>query len=185
MNNLNDEIKRYLETCSNIKGLSPLTIKAYKIDLNQFLNYINSKDFLSKETIVEYIDFLHRKYKPKSATRKIACIKAFYQYIETENIICDNPFHKIKVKHKPATLLPKTIPLHYIESLLRYAYSELNNSDSSYQSEISLRNATVIELLFSTGMRVSEISNLKIANIDFQNQTIRILGKGNKERIKA
>ena len=183
MQELSIEIEKYLIVCHDLKGLSPLSIKAYKIDLRQFNASMKHKNCLSKECIIEYIDLLHKQYKPKSAKRKIACIKAFYHYMEMENIIDINPFHKIKIKHKEPVVLPKTIPLSNVENILHYAYTEYNSAASNYQKQITLRNAIVLELLFSTGMRVSEVSNLKIKNLDLNSNNIYIFGKGSKERI--
>lgn len=183
MQELSIEIENYLIVCRDLKGLSPLTLKAYKIDLRQFNASMKHKNCLSKECIIEYIDLLHKQYKPKSAKRKIACIKAFYHYMEMENIIDINPFHKIKIKHKEPVVLPKTIPLSNVENILHYAYTEYNSATSNFQKQITLRNVIVLELLFSTGMRVSEISNLKIKNIDLKSNNIYIFGKGSKERI--
>ena len=183
MQELSIEIENYLTVCQDLKGLSPLTLKAYGIDLKQFNEFMRQKDWLSKNCMIEYIDVLHKQYKPKSAKRKIACVKAFYHYMEMENIIEINPFHKIKIKYKEPIILPKTIPLANIEDILRYAYKKYNNANSSNQEWIALRNVIVLELLFSTGMRVSEVSNLKIKNIDLKSHTIYILGKGSKERI--
>ena len=183
MENLSYEIKKYLFVCRDLKGLSPLTIKAYAIDMHQFEDFVHSEDWLSKETIVNYIDLLHKKYKPKSAKRKIACLKAFYHYLEMENIIDINPFHKITIKYKEPVVLPKTIPLPYVESILRTAYQKYYSSTTIFQKESNLRNVIVLELLFSTGMRVSEASHLKLQNIDLKSNTIYIFGKGSKERI--
>jgi len=183
MKDFSYEIERYLLICSDLKGLSPLTIKAYSIDLRQFKDYIQSKDWLSKETIVNYINLLHKKYKPKSAKRKIACLKSFYHYLETENIIELNPFHRITIKYKEPIVLPKTIPLPNVKDILMYAYKKYHSSTTKYQIESSLRNVMVLELLFSTGMRVSEVSHLKLDSIDLNSNTIYIFGKGSKERI--
>lgn len=87
---LKTAIQRYMSVCQYSKGLSPLTLKAYRIDLAQFLEYMDQKDFLSKDEISGYIDLLHQKYKPKSAKRKVASIKAFYRYLEMEDIIDSN-----------------------------------------------------------------------------------------------
>ena len=183
MESLSKEIEKYLIICQDLKGLSPLTIKAYRIDLKQFKLFMHRKDYLSKDCMSAYIDETHKQYKPKSAKRKIACIKAFYHYMEMENIIDSNPFHKIRIKYKEPIVLPKTIPLNNIESILKYAYDIYDRSKSRYQKEITLRNVLILELLFSTGMRVSEISHLKIKNVDLESNTIYILGKGSKERI--
>lgn len=183
MQKLSIEIENYLTVCQDLKGLSPLTLKAYRIDLKQFNEFMQQKDCLSKECMIEYIDLLHKQYKPKSAKRKIACIKAFYNYMEMENTIILNPFHKIKIKYKEPIVLPKTIPISNVESIIKYAYHQHYSAITSYQTEITLRNLLVIELLFSTGMRVSEISNLKIKNVDLKSKNIYVYGKGSKERI--
>ena len=183
MQELSIEIENYLTVCHDLKGLSPLTLKAYRIDLKQFNVFMQHKECLSKECIIEYIDVLHKQYKPKSAKRKIACIKAFYHYLEMENIIILNPFHKIKIKYKEPIVLPKIIPISNVESIIKYAYHQHYSAITSYQTETTLRNLLVIELLFSTGMRVSEISNLKIKNVDLKSKNIYIYGKGSKERI--
>ena len=183
MENLSSEIKKYLFVCRDLKGLSPLTIKAYTIDMRQFEDFVHSEDWLSKETVVNYIDLMHKKYKPKSAKRKLACLKAFYHYLEMENIIDINPFHKITIKYKEPVVLPKTIPLPHVESILRTAYQKYYSSTTVFQKESNLRNVIVLELLFSTGMRVSEASHLKLQNIDLKSNTIYIFGKGSKERI--
>lgn len=179
---MKEEITKYLYVCEKSKGLSKLTLKAYKIDFKQFEEFMIGKDYLSKNDLVEYIQLLHSQYKPKTAKRKIACIKAFYHYLEIENIIDYNPFHKILLKYKEPVTLPRTIPLEYINNILRYSYDFYNASLSKYQKEIRLRNIAVIELLFSTGMRVSELSHLKVENIDLSSGNIRIFGKGSKER---
>ena len=183
MQELSIEIENYLTVCQDLKGLSPLTLKAYRIDLKHFNELMQHKDCLSKECLVEYIDVLHKQYKPKSAKRKIACIKAFYHYLEMENIIVLNPFHKIKTKYKEPIVLPKTIPIHNVESIIKHAYQQHCSAITNYQSETTLRNILILELLFSTGMRVSEISNLKTSNIDLKSKIIYVCGKGSKERI--
>ena len=183
MQNLSIEIENYLTVCRDLKGLSPLTLKAYRIDLKQFGEFMHHKDCMSKECMTEYIDLLHKQFKPKSAKRKIACVKAFYHYLEMENFIILNPFHKIKTKYKEPVVLPKTIPISNVESIIKYAYHQHYAATTAFQAETTLRNLLIIELLFSTGMRVSEISNLKTNNIDFKSKNIYIYGKGSKERV--
>lgn len=183
MFNLMDEKDKYLTVCKSMKGLSNLTLKAYRIDLKQFCGFMEKRDCFDKNELNAYINTLHSIYKPKSAKRKIACVKAFYRYMEIEDIIDFNPFHKIIIKYKEPIKLPRTIPLNCIQNMLTYAYKQYSVSFTAYQKAITLRNIVVLELLFSTGMRVSEVSNLKISDIDFGDNTIRIFGKGSKERI--
>ena len=183
MFNLVDEKDKYLIVCKTLKGLTDLTLKAYKIDLKQFCDFMNQRNCFDKNELNSYINILHEQYKPKTAKRKIACIKAFYRYMEIEDIIESNPFHKIVLKYKEPLKLPRTIPLNCIQEMLSYAYKQNSIAVTQYQKEITMRNIIVIELLFSTGMRVSEISNLKTFAINFSDNTIRVFGKGSKERI--
>ncbi len=183
MFNLVNEKDKYLIACNSLKGLSDLTLKAYKIDLKQFCDFMNGRDGFNKNELNSYINMLHSLYKPKSAKRKIACVKAFYRYMEIEDIIDSNPFHKIIIKYKEPIKLPRTIPLNCIQDMLTYAYKQHSIAVTKHQKEVTLRNIVVLELLFSTGMRVSEVSNLKISAVNLGENTIRIFGKGSKERI--
>jgi integrase/recombinase XerD len=87
------------------------------------------------------------------------------------------------MKFREPTVLPKTIPLHTIETLLNTLYNQYDNASSSYQKKNSLRDIAVIELLFATGIRISELCTIPYQNIDLQNNIIVIKGKGAKERL--
>ena len=178
--NLQDKVKPYLEYCTYRKELDAKTVKAYRIDLTQFFSYVQSTE-PEKETIEQYITELHKKYKQKTIKRKIASIKAFYSYLEEEELVEQNPFRKIKVKFKETIILPRIIPREEIEQLLNYIYASLS-SLSGIQYKHSLRDAAVIEVFFATGARVYEISNIRAENINLKSGLIRIMGKGGKER---
>ena len=178
--NLQEKVKPYLEYCTYRKELDTKTIKAYRIDLTQFFSYVQSAE-PEKETIEQYITDLHKKYKQKTIKRKIASIKAFYSYLEEEELVEQNPFRKIKVKFKETIILPRIIPREEIEQLLNYIYASLS-SLSGIQYKYSLRDAAVIEVFFATGARVYEISNIRAENINLNSGLIRIMGKGGKER---
>lgn len=178
--NLQEKVKPYLEYCIYRKELDAKTIKAYRIDLTQFFFYVQS-DEPEKEAIEQYITELHKKYKQKTIKRKIASIKAFYSYLEEEELVEQNPFRKIKVKFKETIILPRIIPREEIEQLLNYIYASLS-SLSGIQYKHSLRDAAVIEVFFATGARVYEISNVRAENINLNSGLIRIMGKGGKER---
>ena len=126
---------------------------------------------------------MHSKYKPKSVKRKIASLKAFFHFLEIEEVIELNPFHKIQIKYKEPFILPKTIPLKTIELIMNFAYSECKKQTTPYGHKIALRNALILELLFATGMRISELCSLTTAQIDFSEYIIKIYGKGSKERL--
>ena len=178
--NLQEKVKPYLEYCIYRKELDTKTIKAYRIDLTQFFSYVQSAE-PEKETIEQYITDLHKKYKQKTIKRKIASIKAFYSYLEEEELVEQNPFRKIKVKFKETIILPRIIHREEIEQLLNYIYASLS-SLSRIQYKHSLRDAAVIEVFFATGARVYEISNIRVENINLNSGLIRIMGKGGKER---
>ena len=173
-------VKPYLEYCTYRKELDTKTIKAYRIDLTQFFSYVQSAE-PEKETIEQYITDLHKKYKQKTIKRKIASIKAFYSYLEEEELVEQNPFRKIKVKFKETIILPRIIPREEIEQLLNYIYASIS-SLSGIQYKHTLRDASVIEVFFATGARVYEISNIRAENINLNSGLIRIMGKGRKER---
>lgn len=134
-----------------------------------------------KEILEEYIIDLHKKYKQKTVKRKLASVKAFYNYLEEEEIVEENPFRKIRMKFKESIILPRIIPRNEIEQLLNYIYTHpiMENEEKHI---CWLRDLAVIEMLFATGARVYEISNISIDCVDLVSGTIRFMGKGGKER---
>ena len=177
--------EKYLRFCGTIKNLDYKTIKSYSIDLRQYHAFIRERELSweDKKAIELYIESMHSKYKPKSVKRKIASLKAFFHYLEAEDIIKVNPFHKIQIKYKEPFLLPKTIPLKSIERIINFAYRELKLKRTVYGRKTALRNALVLELLFATGMRISELCSLTVEQIDLSEYIIKIYGKGSKERL--
>lgn len=120
---------------------------------------------------------------PKSIKRKIASLKAFFHYLEIEEILETNPFHKIQLKYKEPFILPKTIPVNTIEQIMKFAYTEYRNKTSQHSKKTALRNVLVLELLFATGMRISELCSLTLEQIDTNDYVIKIYGKGSRERL--
>ena len=175
----------YLLFCQNQKCLDEKTLKAYRIDLTQFLDIICT-DYLSAintHLLENYICQLHQIYKPKTAKRKIASVKAFFHYLEYKDYISVNPFSKIHIKFREPVILPKTIPLNTVELFLSTMYHQLSLAKNDYQRRNTLRDIAVIELLFATGMRISELCSLTLSNVNLVNRTVLIYGKGAKERI--
>lgn len=185
MNNLQTHISSYLEYCLAQKRLDEKTIKAYRIDLIQFYNEISISDpcKIAPYDLEKYIEKMHLKYKPKSVRRKIASIKAFFHYLEYKNIILQNPFNKIQIHFREPVILPKTIPLYIVEEFLFTIYKQRSAAKTNYQKRNALRDAAIVELLFSTGIRISELCNLKISDVNLIDGVILIYGKGSKERI--
>ena len=185
MTNLQIHIKNYLEYCSIQKRLDEKTLKAYRIDLQQFSEQISITETqeLTSTILETYVAKLHQQYAPKTVKRKIASLKAFFHYLEYKEIINQNPFNKLQMRFREPIVLPKTIPLQTIETLLNAVYEQYRNAPSSYKKKNSLRDIAVIELLFATGIRISELCTIQYQNIDLQNNVIVIKGKGAKERL--
>ena len=173
-------IDEFINYCRYHKKLSEKTIRAYKIDLSQYGVFSNE---LSKQALWDYIEYLNKKYKPKTAKRKLATLKAFIHFLLLQDLIDFNPFHKLETTIKEPLLLPKTIPLGVIAKLISFSYQQIVFAKSDYQIRSAVRNTAILELLFATGARVAEICTLRSDNVDLLGNSVKFYGKGSKERI--
>lgn len=184
MKNLETLIANYIRNCESIKKLDKKTLKAYRIDLAQFQTFmLTYPAFNDKTAISEYISSLHNQYKPRTTKRKIAALKAFFHYLVYEEIITANPFDKINVKFREPQILPRTIPEPTIASFISIMYKQKALANTTYQYNAILRDITIIELLFATGVRISELCTLTVQQVDLVSYKILIYGKGSKERM--
>ncbi len=184
MNRLETLIASYMKNCESIKKLDKKTLKAYRIDLRQFQTFMLAyTDFEDKNAINDYISSLHEQYKPRTTKRKIAALKAFFHYLTYEEHITTNPFDKINVKFREPQILPRTIPEATIATFISMMYKQKSLASTTYQYNAVLRDITIIELLFSTGVRISELCALRIQQVDLISYKIIIYGKGSKERL--
>lgn len=178
----------FLKHCKFEKNLSPKTTKAYEIDLKQVHRFLNEKGYstlikeISKIQIRDYLESIS-VLKPKSIRRKVATLKVLFNYLEVEDVITVSPFRKMRVKIKEAKQLPKVLDMSEVKNIFKSAYKLASLSGSCYNNEIFIRNIVIVELLFATGARVSEISNLKKDYIDLDRGFLTLRGKGNKERL--
>jgi integrase/recombinase XerD len=187
---LTKAIKNFKFHCEFEKNLSKKTLQAYSVDLNQFeefknFKYMNIVDY-DKHILKEYIQNLYSlTLKAKTIKRKVAVLKAFFTYLEFDEEILINPFRKMNISIKEPKILPKTMELREIRKLLKYLYKIKNDYKDidKYSYKALIRDIAVIEILFSTGIRVSELCNLKHNSISLQTGIINIYGKGSKERI--
>tara|TARA_B100001094_G_C18086487_1_gene748016 strand:- start:372 stop:1262 length:891 start_codon:yes stop_codon:yes gene_type:complete len=161
------------------KGLSHNTVIAYETDIIAFLfwskKYKNLKYIDLKEAQVnEYIAHLFKSgLKSSSVNRKISSLKALYLYLTKKNKIDISPITQI-VTPKQEKYLPTSMSEDEVEKLL-------NSPDTS--KRIEKRDKAMIEMLYATGMRISELTNLKVIDIDTQRSVVKVLGKGSKERL--
>lgn len=166
-------IDEFLNYIKNDKNYSDLTYESYKKDLSEFKSYV-SKDLLmvTKNDIKFYLQVLFDHDNQNSTvSRKISTLKSFYKYLKNEDFILINPASNIKYPKKEKRL-PKFIQYNDLEKILVV----------SKNGTFGERNSLIIELMYSTGVRVSELVNIKINDIDFSKHQIRIMGKGSYER---
>ncbi|MHA1994199.1 MAG: site-specific tyrosine recombinase/integron integrase [Candidatus Hodarchaeales archaeon] len=166
-------IDDYLVWLEVEKGYSPKTIREYSYDLQMFNTFNNERSIEMRTTTDLRRFFLHlkreKKYSPRSLHRKICSLKSFYKFLKKEAFISTNPAENIESPKIPKSL-PKTISVEETLQLLR--------------TPDNIRDRTILFLLYGTGMRVSELSNLNIDCVDLDNRMLRIIGgKGNKDRL--
>ena len=168
-------LKDYMTHLQYIKKFSQNTIKAYKQDIQQFFDYFKTNQLkIEKDNIRDFISTIFLKTKNKSTiSRKIYAIRSFFSYLLKIGKIDKNPFDVITVpkvdKQMPEILTEREM----IEFLDRLPESQF----------LELRNKAIFELLYASGLRISELVHLKKTDIDFGSNTLRVLGKGKKERI--
>lgn len=187
--NLIETIDLFLNHCRIERNLSPLTITAYTKDLSQFRFLLGAEaeglllQDIDKDTIRSYLGKMSPLYKPRSMKRKVATLKSLFTFLEREDYIQASPFRKLRLRYDSAKNLPRTIPVSSLKSLLQAAYATRNECSRGTRSyrEVT-RDIAVVELLFSTGVRVSELCSLTLRQVDIKNRLIQVVGKGKRER---
>ena len=188
--NISETIANFIFHCQFEKNLSKKTIKAYETDLQQFDIYANIQveriaiSEISKDIVKSYLQEISH-FKPKTIKRKIASLKAMLNYLEYEDEHYINPFRKIKIRLKEPQILPSVMTLQEVKKILSCMYKELyeNKNHDQYTYRAQVRNIAIIEVLFSTGLRVSEVCNLRNSDINLKSGVLKVFGKGSKERI--
>lgn len=185
MIDLQEWAEQYLLVCKYQKGLDTKSIKAYRIDISQFIEFAELKrGGLTRIIMTKFISELHKKYKPRTVRRKVSSIKAFCSYLKYEDLIAENPFTKLQLKLNAPQILPRTIPFSVIKAILCTAYCHGHSRElSEQQKRTSMRDIAVLELLFATGIRVSELCALKHRDVNIIEGEVKIYGKGAKERL--
>lgn len=181
--NYTNYIERFLNEIMNIKNLSSKTIKAYRFDLNDFINF-NKDNIITSKVIIDYIDNLNniKCLKDTSIKRKIITIKQFINYLYTKRILKSNPFKGLKFRFKQQKKLPKTLPINDVKKLLKTVKNSFTNEESEHKVFIGIRDTAIIDLLICTGIRIGELQSIKLEDIYKYERSILIHGKGKKER---
>ncbi len=179
---MEEQIREYLEFLQTHKGYAPNTIQAYRNDLTQFLNFaLNERPSLTqwgrvdKPLLLLFLSHLkHRRYTAASISRKIAVIKTFYQFLAKHNRIPFNPT-SVLASPKVEKQVPQVLSPEAIERLLALP--------ASYSTPRAFRDRAILELLYASGMRVSELAALDVDDVNLLNQTIQCARRHAKRRV--
>ena len=173
------QIEEFLEYLDSIRKYSEHTIRNYKIDLYQFIEFLYKSNEtmlildIDKDIIKEYLFSLHaKKMSDKTIARKIATLKSIFNYMAKNNIIDKNILQSIKTP-KVSKKLPHLVSINEIDKLF-----SIDLTDDRILMEMC-----ILEIFYATGIRISELSKIKINNIDIEQKIMRVKGKGNRYRI--
>lgn len=175
-------IDTFLEMLSVEKDFSPHTCRAYRKDLEQFSAYLHGKlegktglDVHEVDGLVirSYLGFLHKRHKKTTIARKLSALRSFFRFLVKKGLITKNPAETV-LTPKRGRPVPNYLP---VDEAFRLLDGVQGNS------VLALRNRAILETLYSTGLRVSELVGMDIQDVDFDRGMVRVLGKGNKERL--
>jgi integrase/recombinase XerC len=174
-------VNKFIKYIESERRLSKHTVTSYKTDLNQFFSYINdfsmaqSVDEISFKIIRNWITYLFESgITSRTINRKISSLKSFFKFLEFSNLISVNPTLKI-ISPKNSKKLPSIVEQVDLDQLLDQKYFK--------NGFVGERDSLIIEFFYLTGLRLSELIEIKVNNIDFKNCSLKVIGKGNKERI--
>ena len=172
-------LRDFLTYLSVEKGLSKNTIESYSIDLKKFQDFLSlkNKNFASftRADVIDFIETLRNKgYSISSTCRFISSIKSLCKYLIIENVIKEDPSENLQTP-KRWERLPKSLTVSEVRSFLEL--------DTPIDKPTMVRDSVMLELLYSSGLRVSELVSLKVEDINLEAGFIRVLGKGSKERV--
>jgi tyrosine recombinase XerD len=178
MNTINEYNENYIDYVRFEKLLSSNTVNSYKRDLRKFIlfleqNNISNLQEITNGDILIFLEYLYKSQSDRSVSRILSSLRSFYGYLLRSGKILSNPFSQIKnpkMPRKGVEILNQAETAQFLENIACSTYLEL-------------RDRTMFELLYSCGMRVSEITNLRLHDIDIEEGLIRFIGKGSKERI--
>ena len=187
-NTLNTQVRSFIESLQSEKGFAKNTCRAYSHDLEEFVLFIDGNYFSKRNqkdadsTTVDhvnslmirgYLAYLHKKNKKVTISRKLSAVRSFFRFLVKRGVILDNPLEQILTPKQKKTI-PVYLPVDDVFRLLDSIKTD---------TLIGKRNRAIFETLYSSGIRISELEGLNVFDVDFKKRLIRVLGKGNKERI--
>jgi len=177
---------RYLEHCEEI-NLSPSTRKAYKLDIAQFMEFASISAqhegfIITKDAINLYANSIKNRFAERTAQRKFASIRVFLGFLEEEGVLSENPIKDVSISFRIQPEVPKTVSINEIECLFKAAWDKHHRAATPFEEFKTLRDIAVLELIFSTGLRVCEMCALNNDDISFNDRTISIKGHSSRAR---
>lgn len=171
-------LEEFLDYIINQKNYSNNTFKNYKIDILEFGGYLDKEGINYLDVDYDFIkgylmELYNRKLSRNSVARKLSSLRSFYKYLFNNNLIKTNPFKYVSTPKKEKRL-PKYLGVEELEIIF---------NTPNVNTPLGQRDKLILEILYATGIRVGELVNIKLSDIDFYKKEIRVLGKGNKERI--
>ena len=186
-------IDQFIHYLSVEKNASPHTCRCYRRDLEGFEDFLKNSGMyvgatgkvemekVDRMAIRKYLSFLHRKNKKSSISRKISTLRSFFKYLVREQVIFSNPAKGVSTPKVEKTL-PTTLTVDEAFRLME-APTTISEKPSEGSKEKGLRDRAILELLYSSGLRVSELVGLNSNQLDLDLGIVRVMGKGRKERI--
>ncbi|MEJ2724974.1 MAG: tyrosine recombinase XerC [Deltaproteobacteria bacterium] len=185
---LADHIEKFLHSLSTEKGYSEHTIRNYRVDLVQFSDFLREKQAaeplrsIDFRLLREYFGRLFGKYTRTTIARKVSALRSFFAFLEKRGLSPGNPAADVSTPKQEKTLptpkQEKTLPTYLpVDDMFRL----LDRPDR--EKPLGLRDRAMLEVLYSCGIRVSELAGLNMSSVDFDQRLVRVVGKGNKERI--
>lgn len=176
---MNKVEKEFLDYLSGIKRYSPNTVDSYRRDIDKFFVFIDGEgvlfDDVDEKIIRNWLSVeLYNGVSKRSCQRRMSALRGMYKFLVDNNYTAKNPFLRVSAPKKPVRY-PKALTVEEVEKLF------LENAKRP--DDIKVRDQAIIELLYASGLRASELVNLKTRDIDFRRRIVRIIGKGNKERL--
>jgi len=182
----------FLTHCRLARNLSDHTLRAYGADLAEFQGFFGPEKPISdydRDDLRAFLDklFSKRKLKAASIKRRMACLKAMFRWLELEEVIPITPFHRLDLRIRLPKSLPKSLSATELQRLFTTALSRglpplFGKETFSLPAFDAATNLVALEILFETGIRIGELTALRLNDIDFETGTITIQGKGDRER---
>jgi integrase/recombinase XerC len=180
-------VEMFVEYLGRERGYSRHTLRNYRIDLRQFLQFLTSREKKSKDEKItredeetldpwvmrEYLGQLYGRYRRTTIARKLSSVRSFFHFLEKKGLVERNPAEYIATP-KLEKYIPGYLPVDDVFRLL---------ARPTRETAMGLRDLALLEVLYSCGFRVSEMESLNVSNIDFEERLVRVIGKGDKERI--